>query len=490
MNPCESASNRYTKESAIITYTETTFNFNRKTISKRLQLFKEYIYYCSYNQNNPMFHELTIRKTGLSTELINIYELIYKYFETTNSLSFEINSNTNPDNSMMVPAIDSFFILPNFKWNVSEADMPLLGLYICNTSTTKKKISVSDFFKSLTDMQSILCDDLNSQISIFLNKSYFLSLEEIYHKFAKTLEQQQLIRESISPITRLCINAYNTNDLPRLVFYSKSILSNFKEQLASYSDTLYNYEQSQQPRRELDLLYFYLDKLNRLSKNLLTSICENLKTHPFHKDYPLSVDNYSDFFNANTQTLNTIKNLPEEFEDSISTFFINLKRDSDIITAQENNLLTYDFQFEEEHIDKFYSLFKKYASKIVKDFSDFFKKMEKASHQTKYIDTIPQPDDYSNLDKWINRALSKLHEELNDTLNNLPKLFIFHRAGCISQIGYNQYPLPPEKILKILKLLFPDCDFQTETLNNDLNALSKSPFYLGSFLLFFDKSTE
>lgn len=500
----KSKSHTYTEESKIVTCIEHICSLDRKTIQKHLEFFKADIYYCSFNQENPMFHDATLKNTVLSTELAYIYELICNYFKSQNAFSFTLRTKTSPNN--YIPDIKTLSKLLTFKWNVSDDDIPLLALYVCSTpldtnsniesSSNKKKQSVkkirsaSFFFKSLTKtlhskIRVASDNNLDLQVSTFLNKKYFLSLEEIYKTFSKTPEQRQLIQEAIYPITRLCINAYSINDLPRLTAFSEAILADFKEQLSNYAETLYDYDTEFRPVRESQLIGYYFEKLDFSSQKLLASIQKNLDEHHLYQGYPLSIDNYDEFYKQSMETLQTICDCPKKFIDSLSAFFTALKKCPEIITAQKNHTLTYNFYNEEEHAAQLHPIFSKYAMEIEKDFNNFFEKMKKASDSTKYINTIPEPDDYLNLEKSISRTLKRLNDKLKKTTNNLPELMVQHHEGQLSSIGYSQCPLSSEKVFKILKLSFPKREFSSEILDM-INHSQIYPYFLGTFLLYID----
>ena len=185
------------------------------------------------------------------------------------------------------------------------------------------------------------------------------------------------------------------------------------------------------------------------------------------------------------ETLQTICDCPKEFIDSLSAFFTALKECPEIITAQKNHTLTYNFYNEEEHTAQLHPIFSKYAMEIEKDFNNFFEKMKKASDSTKYINTIPEPDDYLNLEKSISRTLKRLNDKLKKTTNNLPELMVQHHEGQLSSIGYSQCPLSSEKVFKILKLSFPKREFSSEILDM-INHSQIYPYFLGTFLLYID----
>ena len=471
MNKPKNESHFYTIDQKISKYIIDSYGIDRKTAYDRLHKFTQYIYLCSFDQGNPMFHELTKKRTGFSSELIYIYELMFHYFKAVNAISFKNPLDTSASENEL-SEIDRFDMIPSFEWHVSERDMPILALCIY-TIPSKKNHPISEFLKSITDITTS-----DTWISTILNKEYFLLLENIYKKYAKKPAQQQIIRDAIAPITRMCINSYTLDDLPKLTQYSVCILRDFECQISQ----LYKLPTKYQPDRKTEIINYFYNRLKSLSTKLVTDIENNQKDHLYHKNYPISIDNFDEFKEHSDQYIQAIKNLPDEFKKSFSDFFLALKYNSTIEAAIANNILTYNFQESAKHTEKITKLFSKYTECIIKDFEKFFDEVEYVSDSTKFINHIPEPNIYPELKKSINLSLDRLHNKLSEPINTLPDLFVIHHNGLINTIKYSPDILSSDEFLKILKIVFPERDF------NNLTIPEVYSCFLGTYLLYTDKA--
>lgn len=89
MNKPKNESHFYTIDQEISGYIVDSYGIDPKTAKGKLHKFVYYIYLCSFDQGNPMFHESTKKRTGFSSELIYIYELMFHYFKAVNAISFK-----------------------------------------------------------------------------------------------------------------------------------------------------------------------------------------------------------------------------------------------------------------------------------------------------------------------------------------------------------------------------------------------------------------
>ena len=466
MNKPNAESQVYTTNEKINNYIRKKYTVDIDTVRTRIDKFTQYIYLCSFDQGNPMFHESTKKRTGFSSELIYIYELMFHYFKAVNAISFK-NPLDNSASESELSGIDRFDMIPSFEWHVSEIDMPILALCIY-TIPSKKNPPISEFLKSITDIATS-----DTWISTILNKEYFLLLENIYKKYAKKPALQQIIRDAIAPITRMCINSYTLDDLPKLTQYSVCILRDYEDQLSQ----LYKLPTKYQPDRKTEIINYFYNRLKSLSTKLLTDIENNQKDHLYHKNYPNSIDNYEEFWKHSEQYIQAIKNLPYEFKKSFSDFFLALKYDSAIEAAIANNILTYNFQKSATHTKKITKLFSKYTKCISDDFNKYFSKVCAVSDSTKFINHIPEPNIYPELNESINLSLIRLHNKLSEPTNTKPDLFVIHHNGLINTIRYSPDILSSDEFLKILKIVFPERDF------NNLTIPEVYSCFLGTYLL-------
>lgn len=471
MNKPNAESQVYTTNEKINNYIRKKYTVDIDTVRTRIDKFTQYIYLCSFDQGNPMFHESTKKRTGFSSELIYIYELMFHYFKAVNAISFK-NPLDNSASESELSGIDRFDMIPSFEWHVSEIDMPILALCIY-TIPSKKNPPISEFLKSITDIATS-----DTWISTILNKEYFLRLDNIYKKYAKKPALQQIIRDAIAPITRMCINSYTLDDLPKLTQYSVCILQDYEDQLSRP----YEYQTERQPKREAEIIKYFYGRLKSISTKFLTDIDNNQKDHLYHKDYPNSINNYKEFSKHSEQYIQAINNLPDEFKKSLSDFFLALKFDSTIEAAIANNTLTYDFKESARHTEQITALFSRYTKYIADDFRKYFNKVRAVSHQTKYINHIPDPSIYPKLKRSIKLHLKHLYNRLAEEAASLPDLFVIHRKDPINNIRYSPDILSSDEFLKILKIVFLERDFDNLTIPDVYSC------FLGTYLLYTDKA--
>ena len=117
---------------------------SEKTIEKRIAFFKKCMYYCSSCHANPAFQTLAKDALGLNDELINIHELMYKFFvKEQHCLNFTVLTH-------LYDKYDS----SSFSWHVSPITLPFLSarrtalstgqaIYACTAPRRKRRCAWS-----------------------------------------------------------------------------------------------------------------------------------------------------------------------------------------------------------------------------------------------------------------------------------------------------------------------------------------------------------
>ncbi len=108
-------------ETKIVKYIMDTGIMSKNTVYKWLKILKRCLYYCSSNLSNPMFLDLAKDELHISTELIYIHTLMYKFVcKEQEYIKFSPLTSIEQRNK-----------ISQFTWKVPVDFMPYLASYWC-----------------------------------------------------------------------------------------------------------------------------------------------------------------------------------------------------------------------------------------------------------------------------------------------------------------------------------------------------------------------
>lgn len=481
---------------------------SKNTVDRRIAFFKKCMYYCSSCHANPAFHTLAKDALGLNDELINIHELMYKFFVKEHQcLKFTILAHLD----------DKYDPAPSsFSWHISPIIMPFFTACIsasglCNVT---KKMTISDFFRKLNDefkmtvKYSLLCSNTSSTKEKFdflslnlddvfeqwtdtvLGKSYFCILESIYKNYSPNEGQKTAIQMSIYSLTRILIenpvssdkiSQYVTTMLDKYRFHlSQNIKFNTKE--------LYPYEFSRKIPEEPAFIKELYETFSQSVQEVLAFI-STYKYEP-HSKYKISVSDFDLFQGEYDQYYEQLNEITNSVNNNLSNFFRNAKRNHDKPPSIHFNDIN-----AEKHVAEISSTICNYSKKIQKSFGDFLSVVKEASspNPEKSNNLIINHDYLEELRSNIHLFLNQLRKTLKENISNLPDILNCYNPGAVNIWKYPIDLFDEDDIIRIINELSPE--YSPEPQADKIIALLKTknvrfPMLRASVITFLQKYDE
>lgn len=423
---------------------------SEKTIEKRIAFFKKCMYYCSSCHANPAFQTLAKDALGLNDELINIHELMYKFFvKEQHCLNFTVLTH-------LYDKYDS----SSFSWHVSPITLPFLSACISASGSCKANTSTSAFFRKLyeefkmtvkyslsysnassaKEKLAFLSHNLDNVFEQWadavLGKSYFCMLESIYKDYSQNEEQKTAIQMSIYSLTRILVeNPVSSNKISQ---YVSNMLDKYRLHLSQTINSnsedltlLYPHIFSRKITEELDFSMNLYNTFSDLTLNILSFI----DTYPYEPRsiYIFSVidfDSFQEKYNKYSEQLNDIT---INTKNELINFFKYVKENYNIPSYIELNDLC-----AQKHIKEISALFLNYYKKIRTSLNKFLSTVKKESH-LKPENSKNIAEDLYDLEKLKNDIhfyLSNLKEKLDEKLSNLPGVLNCNNPGAVNKWKY------------------------------------------------------
>ena len=423
---------------------------SEKTIDKRIAFFKKCMYYCSSCHANPAFHTLAKDALKLNDELINIHELMYKYFvKEQHCLNFTV-----------LTRLDDKYAPSSFSWYVSPITLPFLAACISASGSCKSTTTISAFFRKLYDefkmttrysqshsntpstkekLKYLSCNQDNvfeCWADTVLGKSYFCILEGIFRDYSRNEKQKIAIRMSIYSLTRILIeNSVSSNKISQ---YVSNMLDKYRlhlnQTIKSNSKNLtllYPYEFSRKITEELDFSKELYKTFSDLTQDILSFI--DTYTYSPKSKYKFSVidfDSYQAEYNKYSKQFNDIT---VKIKNDLIAFFKEIKENYDTAPYIQFNDL-----YSQKHIKEISAIFSQCHKNIKKSLDNFLSivKKESSPNPAKYKNLTVDHDYLEELKNDIHSYLRKLKEKLEKKLSDLPGILNCYNPGAVNEWKY------------------------------------------------------
>lgn len=403
------------------------FMSSSTTARKVLKLFKERIYLCSFDLTNPMYLDIAKQKTQLDDEQLYIYELMYKYFcnDQFNCFSF---SKHFPDIGYLC---SPRYKVPDFTWHVPFMSMPFLAL--CISITNSKPVSIDKFYNKMDNAFQLLQEGRNCSFSsswnyseadfnlilnayhswsnIFLGRTYFSTLENIYKLYAKNEDQKNRIRNSLYSITQIMVEGVSYSC--RISEYMTLLLIDFENHLAEYEQTdLYPHEKS--IPFQLDESFY--EKLKADIQEPIIDLLKFIKTNQMNHSIPgmynISINNCDMFNDTCLKQLDYIQIQLDTANATIIQYLNSYKMDSSIMNDIQNHRISLEKELLDLHIKNITNIFSKQYTEIERHFKHFIKAVKRASDPQNFNKHHIAPDILVTLENDIVDDLASLYSKL------------------------------------------------------------------------------
>ena len=481
---------------------------SKNTIDKRIAFFKKCMYYCSSCHANPAFYILAKDALGLSDELINIHELMYKFFvKEQHCLNFTVLAQID----------DKYDPAPSsFSWHISPIIMPFFTACIsasglCNVTAN---MTISDFFVKLNDefkmtvKYSLSCSNTSSakeKLSFLshnlddvfeqwtdtvLGKSYFCKLESIYKNYSWNERQKTDIQISIYSLTRILIENPVSSD--KISQYVTTMLDKYRFHLSQdikfNTKELYPYKFPRKIPEEPAFIKGLYETFSQSVKKVLTFI-STYKYEP-HSKYKISVSDFDSFQGEYNQYYEQLSEITNSVNNNLSNFFRDAKRRHDKPPSINFNDIN-----AKKHIAEISSTICNYYKKIQKSFGNFLSVVKKASspNPEKYDNLAIDHDYLEELERNIYLFLNQLRKTLKKNISSLPDILNCYNPGAVNMWKYPTDLFDEDDIIRIINELSPE--YSPEPQADKIIALLKTknvrfPMLRASVITFLQKYDE
>lgn len=461
-------------ETKIVKYIMDTGIMSKNTIYKWLKIFKRCLYYCSSNLSNPMFLNLAKDELHVSTELIYIHTLMYKFVcKEHEYIKFSPLTSIEQKNENL-----------KFTWKVPVNFMPYLASYISATSIMKKSSTTSFFEKwqesfddiirylrNVTEKECLInnhdLENINNASHNWINdhlaKGYFDFLENIYTTYSKCDEQKAVIRNAILGLTFMIIDCKQTH---LIIPYAIKLLRTYKKRLDEKTSSgkinkqslvkYYPHDKTMMPVNMLKIVQNYSKNIFICIDNFLNFIVDQLHTYHTDTKYGISVKNYDIFEEQCYEYLHQhIVPQINSVHDTLYSFTLKLKDD----LANTNNMEYANHVFQTSNAEKYVYMYtdiiNKYYRNIEEAIKNFFGYVKMASSKNPEKNSKLKVNiDYFHLFKMDLKEYQKqLEQKVVDTFKNLPPLINYPVSGYIKEFAYPVFTFYEKDILRIIKEL-------------------------------------
>ncbi|MDY2998011.1 MAG: hypothetical protein SOU16_11980 [Faecalimonas sp.] len=455
----------YTNESDIIVAFQnlTSDHFDERTLHSWINYFKKCMYYASADYFNPMFFSLVydLIKTNekYPQEFLFIHKLMYRFLCQNNDAALIFIPYTDiEDNCELIC----------FEWNIPSRIMPFLISYIKATNKFKKNEPIISFFDELNEtfMDTIKHqNDLTQKEYLTLTENelcqkYFRTLDEIYHTFAKTAVQHNMIQHSIfylsQALTALPLNNYHAKNNAYI------LLTSFKEKLYLQS--------SSSPNAELDLLSLYpysvpweiqgeYEQMRNVKKilsffpqKLFSFLEENLD---LNTTYHIAAKDYETFSSKYTSLLSELEEKVLNCQKDISDFYDDVTNHPEIRHALNNGQLEIDYKKLYDRSSLLIGALSSYFASISKKTKNFKNKVKKASTSCpqNYITLKIEHDYLKTFEHSITSIQANLYgEKFMNTFDSYKSFLFYNRSGLVKELTYPNMVTKKESLRLICEL--------------------------------------
>lgn len=461
-------------ETKIVKYIIDTGIMSKNTVYKWLKIFKRCLYYCSSILSNPMFLDLAKDELHVSTDLIYIHALMYKFVCKEHAyIKFSPLTCIEQKNENL-----------KFTWKVPVNFMPYLASYISATSTMNKS-STTSFFKkwqesfddiirylrNVTEKECLInnhdLENINNASHNWINdhlaKGYFDILENIYTTYSKCDEQKAVIRNAILGLTFMIIDCKQTHlSIP----YAIKLLRTYKKRLDEKTSSgkinkqslvkYYPHDKTMMPVNMLKIVQNYSKSVFICIDNFLNFIVKRLRIYHVNTKYGISVKNYDIFEEQCYEYLHQhIVPQINAVHDTLCSFALKLKDD----LANTNNMEYANHVFQtsnaEKYVDMYTDIINKYYINIEEAIKTFLGYVKMASSKNPEKNSKLKVDiDYFHLLKMDLKEYQKqLEQKIEDTFNKLPPVINYPVPGYIKEFSYPAFTFYDKDILRIIKEL-------------------------------------
>ena len=311
--------------------------YSKQTARTKLDSFKKCMYYCSFASNNPMYLFMAQNILHVSDERIYVHELMYKFLCNKHQfMKFAIFED-----------VSSKYDPTSFLWDIPEIFMPILTSYILATASSKEESSTITFFSKMDEYFNSPLNTYNESTkgiyekwtNNYLGREYFFHLENIYNTYAKTSQQQTIIKDSFFSLTKILIDAPVPPDTIPAQMCSLLIHNETNLKKHTDFDSLYPHDEPWEMEFESKLIDSIISTMLQIPNELFSFLETSLDSN---SRYKIAVNNFDLFKEKFDSYIKDINSQIEKSKEETVTSYFGIRNDPDIILAIEEKHLIFN----------------------------------------------------------------------------------------------------------------------------------------------------
>lgn len=463
--------------------------YSKQTARTKLDSFKKCMYYCSFASNNPMYLFMAQNILHVSDERIYVHELMYKFLCNKHQfMKFAIFED-----------VSSKYDPTSFLWDIPEIFMPILTSYILATASSKEESSTITFFSKMDEYFNSPLNTYNESTkgiyekwtNNYLGREYFFHLENIYNTYAKTSQQQTIIKDSFFSLTKILIDAPVPPDTIPAQMCSLLIHNETNLKKHTDFDSLYPHDEPWEMEFESKLIDSIISTMLQIPNELFSFLETSLDSN---SRYKIAVNNFDLFKEKFDSYIKDINSQIEKSKEETVTSYFGIRNDPDIILAIEEKHLIFNESNFNKRIEFLNTAISNYENELMKKITSFISKVERASDTKKSSSLHLSTDYFKDFKADINYRKTLFEKKLNN-FNKLPPFLSMHKDGYIKEnLSYPMHFLENDILRLTYELTNNYYDLSKEhILNHFKNKGLVFPVprpNLISFLLNFDQMIE
>lgn len=418
--------------------------YSEQTARTKLDSFKKCMYYCSFASNNPMYLFMAQNILHVSDERIYVHELMYKFLCNKHQfMKFAIFED-----------VSSKYDPTSFLWDIPEIFMPILTSYILATASSKEESSTITFFSKMDEYFNSPLNTYNESTkgiyekwtNNYLGREYFFHLENIYNTYAKTSQQQTIIKDSFFSLTKILIDAPVPPDTIPAQMCSLLIHNETNLKKHTDFDSLYPHDEPWEMEFESKLIDSIISTMLQIPNELFSFLETSLDSN---SRYKIAVNNFDLFKEKFDSYIKDINSQIEKSKEETVTSYFGIRNDPDIILAIEEKHLIFNESNFNKRIEFLNTAISNYEDELMKKITSFISKVERASDTKKSSSLHLSKDYFKDFKADINYRKTLFEKKLNN-FNKLPPFLFIHKDGYIKEnLSYPLYFFYENDILRL-----------------------------------------
>lgn len=453
--------------------------YTEKTASNLLNNFSTLL--SAMASGNLYYIEQCQKNFNISEELLEIcrkmthFLLSEHYFIISNKQNSKgtVNGHINWDYeipSLFMPILISFMkAIMKQKAKKGQEQKPVTSFF-----ENMDKSLLKYPFENILEKYSYMCREnlieiYKDWINIYLGRSYFIHLEELFDECAKTQQERCILHDVTNQLTAMAAPVIRFNQVP-----SEQTITELDQRLIKYKNALKNkLEEVNIKGHDSNLLYDHTPYILQSEKNCIREAKEQFKEIlqqlssdieefiiQYHKPnslYKIAVTDLNNLTELEAEITELIEDTQTKINENIRSYYMNLvplKTSEDLLlqSLYDTKKLLFEFKNNDYKMNELPLVFRQALDETATSIYTFFKHVRKASGDNASAASPKTTEKYFK-EIWIINKIEEIKKYTIEKIEkeNFPENFpsVYQNMPYVYQIGniyFNQSPLPNDSI--------------------------------------------